>query len=228
MKPEAQSWHEYLKGYGGLVWRRPDDEHLYHELIGLMQPLYSLLCGNLLESTGPKIVIATPTPKPVQAKGHAPFSFKVQCLITGRLSRIIPYERLVEFGVLTHETTYPGGYQNIPLEIEDKISPVIGVLQERIASVRPLWVGVDTPWHVRYDEYLQSEQWLMIRAQVLRRDGYRCRMSGKVNHPGDPLQVHHLTYDRVGCESLDDLIAICRSTHRKLHGAVAVNATQED
>lgn len=219
--PLGLTWHQYLKGYGTLVWRAPDHERRYHELSGLTQPLYALLFGNLLDSTGPKIVIATPTPRPVVAKGHAPFTFKVQCLITGRMSRAIPYERLIEFGIFSEETKYPAGYQGDPLEIEDKISPLLADIHNEIAEVTPRWVGPGTPWHERYAEYLQSEEWLAIRAKVLKRDNYRCRITGKASRAGDPLQIHHLTYARVGCEDLEDLITVSRSAHRQVHGRAA-------
>jgi hypothetical protein len=220
-KPDDVSWHEYLKGYGRLRWRRPGDEQRFHEVCGLLQPLHALRCGNLLDKTGPKIVVATATPAPVQDKGHPPFTFKVQSLATGRLSRAIPYERLIEFGVMTEDTKTGGPFRREPLPVEDRIAPVIRRLSADRERFAPFWDTPDTPWHERYDEYLQSDQWLSIRQQVLRRDNFRCRHTGKLSRPGDPLQVHHLTYDRVGCEALDDLITLCRSSHRQLHEAMA-------
>lgn len=219
--PLGLTWHQYLKGYGTLTWRSPEDQLRYHELSGLTQPLYALLSGNLLDSTGPKIVIATPTPAPVRARGHAAFTFKLQCLITGRMSRAIPYERLIEFGVLTEETRHPGGYEATPLAIEDKISPLLESLHRDIAEVAPIWSGPGLPWHERYAEYLQSDEWLSLRLRVLARDQYRCQITGKTSQAGDPLQIHHLTYARVGCEDLDDLITVCRSAHRLVHGRAA-------
>jgi len=33
------------------------------------------------------------------------------------------------------------------------------------------------------------------------------------------LEVHHLTYDRLGDERMDDLEVLCPDCHRKAHGA---------
>jgi DNA-binding cell septation regulator SpoVG len=35
--------------------------------------------------------------------------------------------------------------------------------------------------------------------------------------PSIPIQVHHLTYERVGREDMADLVTICRSAHRRHH-----------
>lgn len=50
------------------------------------------------------------------------------------------------------------------------------------------------------DEELESE-----RMEYLSRNEYR-------------LEVHHLTYDRIGNEHPDDLIVLCPQCHRKAHG----------
>lgn len=31
------------------------------------------------------------------------------------------------------------------------------------------------------------------------------------------LQVHHITYERLGCHEIDDLITLCRPCHTKIH-----------
>ncbi len=96
-KPDHLSWHEYLKGYASLRWRQPTDEQQFHEILGSLQSLYALYGGNLLNSHGPKRVIAEPTNEvAIKFKKCPPFSFRLQCLVTGRRSTFIPYERLVE------------------------------------------------------------------------------------------------------------------------------------
>lgn len=212
-----QSWREYLVGYGQLRWRSPDHERRYHEILGLLQPLYELRWGNLLNRAGPKVVIATRTPKVVQEQGHPPFTFKLQCGVTGRMSQAIPYERLIEFGILTADTKDGGPFPKQKLEIEDRIAPLVSRLDGDRSKVAPYWDGPGLPWDLRYSEYLQSEQWLELREQVLKRDKYRCQWTGKSSRPGDPLQVHHMTYDRVGCERMEDLITVCRSAHQAHH-----------
>ena len=129
MKPDNLSWSAYLRGYGRLRWQQPGDEQRYHELCGLLQPLYSLSSGNLLDRTGPKVILAQPTPTPVVRNGHAPFTFKAQCLVTGRLSRAIPYERYTEFGILTEDAR---------IKVPEGITVVgTGGILEMLAATRP-------------------------------------------------------------------------------------------
>ncbi len=64
-----------------------------------------------------------------------------------------------------------------------------------------------------YGNYLQSSHWKQIRAQAKMRDKHRCVGCGS----RERLQVHHLTYARLGQERLSDLTTLCRSCHRSLH-----------
>ena len=107
--------------------------------------------------------------------------------------------------------------------VADRVSPLLENLYRERDRVAPFWDVPGSPWHERYDEYLRSDEWLALRRLVLRRDGYRCRHTGKASRPGDPLQVHHLTYERVGAERLDDLITLCRSAHQRLHDLAKVS-----
>ncbi len=65
----------------------------------------------------------------------------------------------------------------------------------------------------RYANYLASDEWNEIRTKVLKRDKFLCQGCG-VNRAVD---VHHLTYERIYCEMLFDLIAVCRECHLRLH-----------
>lgn len=72
------------------------------------------------------------------------------------------------------------------------------------------------PWRrYRYQRYLRSERWRVLRKQVLRRAGWRCECCGRRG----PLDVHHLTYERFGRESMGDLQALCRDCHDGVHAA---------
>lgn len=70
---------------------------------------------------------------------------------------------------------------------------------------------------VRYEKgyinYLKSDKWKNLRLKILERDNYICQncKTNKACH------VHHLTYDRIGRENLEDLIAICLDCHIKEH-----------
>jgi hypothetical protein len=63
-----------------------------------------------------------------------------------------------------------------------------------------------------YENYLASPQWRQVRAKVIDRDVV-CQ--GCRGCP--PTQVHHLTYVRVGCELLTDLVALCDRCHMLEH-----------
>ena len=65
----------------------------------------------------------------------------------------------------------------------------------------------------RYRRYLSSPQWAAIRKRVC--DKYRnacqeCFRVGKI-------EVHHKTYERIGEERIEDLIALCPKCHKALH-----------
>jgi hypothetical protein len=65
-----------------------------------------------------------------------------------------------------------------------------------------------------YEEYLKTEHWQKIRKEALLRAGYRCQLCNAAK----PLDVHHRTYERLGEERPDDVIAICRDCHERHHG----------
>jgi len=64
-----------------------------------------------------------------------------------------------------------------------------------------------------YAEYLKSDHWQEVRRQKLRSAGYHCQLC---NQPG-VLDVHHRTYERLGCERSSDLIVLCRDCHTTFH-----------
>lgn len=69
------------------------------------------------------------------------------------------------------------------------------------------------PAQIEYARYLKSEAWRRLRCQVIRRSGgvcERCRKWPVVN-------VHHLTYARLGSEALEDLQGVCSKCHEELH-----------
>lgn len=69
-----------------------------------------------------------------------------------------------------------------------------------------------------YQEYLQSDQWKIIRKEVVIRAGFKCQMCGWVNNENRyGLQVHHNTYENIGCERDEDLVALCNRCHDVFH-----------
>lgn len=64
-----------------------------------------------------------------------------------------------------------------------------------------------------YAEYLQTDHWKRMRAKILRRDEYRCRLCNSQ----ESIEVHHRSYVRLWCEDQIDLITLCDSCHEKFH-----------
>ncbi len=71
----------------------------------------------------------------------------------------------------------------------------------------------------RYLDYIKSDKWKALRLTILERDSFICQRCKKQN----ACHVHHLTYDRLGCELPEDLISICLNCHIKEHPNNFVN-----
>lgn len=71
-------------------------------------------------------------------------------------------------------------------------------------------------WWDWYNGYLNSPQWTARRMAVLERDGNKCR---GCRAPAS--QVHHLSYQFVGREPLEDLVAVCDRCHENVHRRAA-------
>lgn len=70
-----------------------------------------------------------------------------------------------------------------------------------------------TPKQLKYKEYLQSEDWIQLRIDLLKFRGYSCeRCSYNKN-----LHVHHLHYNNIFNEEPKDLEIICSDCHKKEH-----------
>jgi 5-methylcytosine-specific restriction endonuclease McrA len=65
-----------------------------------------------------------------------------------------------------------------------------------------------------YAERRQTKEWAILKKQVHRRDGYRCRLCGRDDVQ---LNVHHRTYETYAEERLEDLITLCRTCHEHFH-----------
>lgn len=64
-----------------------------------------------------------------------------------------------------------------------------------------------------YAEYLKTPHWLVTRQAALERAGRRCQVCNGAKF----LQVHHRTYERVGCELPNDLTVLCDKCHGLFH-----------
>lgn len=59
-----------------------------------------------------------------------------------------------------------------------------------------------------YERYIHSAGWRQIAEQRLELDNHICPVCG-----GEATDVHHLTYEHFGHESMDDLVSLCRKCH---------------
>lgn len=70
-----------------------------------------------------------------------------------------------------------------------------------------------------YKKYMRSKEWEYKKAQRKEIDGYKCVMCGRPEtKTKDGLQVHHVTYARLGHENIyTDICTVCSSCHKKIH-----------
>jgi 5-methylcytosine-specific restriction endonuclease McrA len=90
--------------------------------------------------------------------------------------------------------------------------------------VNTFWVWLIRPlldrrfWYREF--YLRSRHWRAIRREKLEKAGYRCercRLPLFVKEERLVMDVHHLTYERLFHERLDDLQVLCRHCHNEVH-----------
>jgi 5-methylcytosine-specific restriction endonuclease McrA len=65
-----------------------------------------------------------------------------------------------------------------------------------------------------YQEYLKTQYWGARRTMAIKRAKERCQVCNRENVT---LNVHHRTYERLGCELNSDLIVLCASCHETFH-----------
>lgn len=65
------------------------------------------------------------------------------------------------------------------------------------------------PTKIDRGKYMASREWRLIRNEVIERAGDNCQRC----HLATIDNVHHLTYERLGCELPNDLLGLCRECH---------------
>lgn len=84
----------------------------------------------------------------------------------------------------------------------------------------------------KYDDYMKSDAWVAKRKERLQLDDNHCVMCGRKNgltRKGKPiLQVHHIHYNNLGHEPMEDLVSLCSGCHRKIHRYYQRVRTWED
>lgn len=69
--------------------------------------------------------------------------------------------------------------------------------------------------------YLKSVEWQKLRTLVFTRDNYTCQSCGSKSS----LNAHHITYEDLGMESLDQLTTLCTTCHTALHKRLGYDRT---
>lgn len=67
-----------------------------------------------------------------------------------------------------------------------------------------------TRFSIQYLTYINSAAWRTRRQRAIERAGRRCQVCGERKR----LQVHHVSYDHLGCERDEDLTALCWWCHQ--------------
>lgn len=68
----------------------------------------------------------------------------------------------------------------------------------------------------KYHDHLRSYKWKKLRTLALEHAGHKCTKCGSTYK----LEVHHLTYIRLGKEQLRDLQVLCMVCHERTHNPV--------
>lgn len=66
-----------------------------------------------------------------------------------------------------------------------------------------------------YSQYLKTRHWKAFRLKALKHHGKVCMMCGIKEVPY--FHVHHLTYERLGCEEFKDVVVLCEECHNQVH-----------
>lgn len=79
----------------------------------------------------------------------------------------------------------------------------------------------------RYHEYLRSDVWKLKADYAKAAAGFRCQITWNgARCRNRAAEVHHNDYRRVYQERPEDLTAVCRDCHRRLHHIAATVANE--
>lgn len=78
---------------------------------------------------------------------------------------------------------------------------------------------------MKYDNYLKSEHWSDVKQRYKSSKLNRKKLC-KMCYRDLRLDLHHITYKRIGQERLQDLLQICRECHKIVHRKQVDNVRQ--
>lgn len=75
-------------------------------------------------------------------------------------------------------------------------------------------ICVDTceTWNT-YNEYLKTNHWIKFKTQYAKTHPKVCNMCYGTKY----IELHHITYERIGNESDTDVVWLCRKCHKLIH-----------
>ena len=99
-------------------------------------------------------------------------------------------------------------------ELARRREEFVGFAARRLGAEHEARDAVQTAY-LLYKNYMISPQWEVKRAEAVKADGNACRKCGRKGK----VEVHHITYKRMGAELPEDLIAVCPACHAALDAA---------
>lgn len=94
----------------------------------------------------------------------------------------------------------------------------------RAARPGSLWTASRSRRRAKYTDYMTSPAWFARRDWWLTEHQRRTGQPATCVVCGDPdIDLHHLDYQRLGRETYEDMLAICRIHHDRLHAAWDAN-----
>jgi hypothetical protein len=113
--------------------------------------------------------------------------------------------RCVQIAVLGH---YPGLQNPLPPKPPRPLTTPSGAVAEPF----------------EYGRYLASREWALKKRDLRERSNAMCERCGR----GPYQETHHLTYERIGHERLEDLQALCRRCHQFLSAVTDIDPLDTD
>jgi hypothetical protein len=74
---------------------------------------------------------------------------------------------------------------------------------------------METQRQIEYRAYLSTEHWINKRLSVLKERGCKCEKCGEYGN-----EIHHLSYEHLWDEPLNELQVLCRDCHEATHAAL--------
>jgi 5-methylcytosine-specific restriction endonuclease McrA len=102
-------------------------------------------------------------------------------------------------------------------QVERKANKIAASTEIRLNWAEQIRNKIAKKRHVNYYAYLKSPEWKRKKFEIEQSARYKCQVCNKGKSQAI-LNVHHRTYERLGCELPSDLIVLCRECHALYHG----------